>query len=261
MNIFPDRPGPRVRRIERFLVAMVAALVVLYLTSVVFVERMSWRRSSEFIPISLSSTQVAQYSHDPLTIQIPVARLELIADAIHDQEPNADAAARFATVQANLLTPVAWLITPTPSRTPTRTPTFTATPTRTFTPADPWIALGQARVGCNHEVTFPPVNVRQFKFQMIAGGGNNNHISFYCCGSSGAAFWVNGAWVPVTNQSGVLNIGEWRETSDWGSALVSRARFSVGCNDKEQMQVQIFYLPATISPSQTPTPTPTIRTR
>lgn len=255
MKVPRDQPNPRVRRIERFLLAMLAVLSVLYLGSVVLIERMSWRHPAEFLPISLSSTQVARYAHDPITLQIPAARLELIAEVIHDQEPDADAAARFATVQANLLTPVAWLITPTPSRTPTptRTPTATVTPTPTRTP-DPWIALGQARVGCNHEVTFPPVNARQFKFQMIAGGGNNNHISFYCCGSNGAAFWVNGAWVHVTNPSGVLNVGEWRETSDFGGALVNRARFSIGCNDKEEMQTQIFYLPA-------PTPTPTLRSR
>ena len=142
MKVSPDRPSPRVWRIERFLVAMIATLGALYFASVVFVERMSWRRPAEFIPISLSSTQVAQYSHDPLTIQIPVARLELIAEVIHDQEPGADVAARFATVQANLLTPVAWMITPTPSRTPTptRTRTSTAAPTPTLTP-DPWISL------------------------------------------------------------------------------------------------------------------------
>ncbi|MCI0476457.1 MAG: hypothetical protein L0Y55_09440, partial [Anaerolineales bacterium] len=250
---------------ERFLVALIATLGALYFASVVFVERMSWRRPAEFIPISLSSTQVAQYSHDPLTIQIPVARLELIAEVIHDQEPDADVAARFATVQANLLTPVAWMITPTPSRTPTptRTPTFTATPTPTLTP-DPWISLGYAQVGCNHEVTFAPVNARRLKFQLLSGGGKDNHVSFYCCGSSGAAFLVNGTWVQVTNQSSALNVGESRETEDV-NATVSRARFSVGCNDKEPVQVQIFYYPATtfITPVRalTPSATPTVRPR
>jgi hypothetical protein len=56
----------------------------------------------------------------------------------------------------------------------------------------------------------------------------------------------------VTNQSSSLNVGEWRETGDV-NAVVNRARFSVGCNDKEPVQVQIFYLPM-------PTPSPTLST-
>ncbi|MEW5720049.1 MAG: hypothetical protein AB1817_15595 [Chloroflexota bacterium] len=234
---------------------LVSALCFLFLA---YVERAATRQENEYIPVSLSSNRVANYSVDPRPLQIPAARIDLIAAAIHDQEPDADAAARFAIVQANLLTPVAWLISPTPSRTPTptRTATPTATPTFTLTPtpADPWISLGYARVSCNYEVTFATVAARKLKFQLITGGGNDNHVSFYCCGSSGAAFWVNGAWVGVTNQSSALNVGESRETGEV-NAIVNRARFSVGCNDKEPVQVQIFYLPAL-----TPTPTSATQT-
>jgi len=124
--------------------------------------------------------------------------------------------------------------------------------------ADPWVALGQWRVGCNTEINFPPVSARRFKFQMVAGGGDDKTISFICCSSGGAAWFVNGAWLPVANQSLTLKVGEWRETNDFEGASVSRQRFSVGCNDGEPMDVRVFYLPAptpTLSASATLTTT------
>jgi hypothetical protein len=256
MSASPNGEDHRHQKMERYLVFIVVALSALCLFSVVFVETASLRQRSEFVPISLNSKEIALYSSDPLTIQIPGVRLDLIEDAIRDQEPDADAAARFAIVQANLLTPVAWLVTPTPSRTPTptRTSTLTATPTPTAAPTDPWVLLGYARVGCNTEVSFDPVAARKFKIQLISGGGNDDHISFYCCGSSGVAFWANNTWVPVTEQSSALNVGESRETGDV-NAIVNRARFNIGCNDKEQAQGQVFYIPAATPSPTTPTAT------
>jgi len=134
-------------------------------------------------------------------------------------------------------------------------------PTPTPVP-DQWLKLGTWEVGCDTLLDFEPVTARQFKFQMLYGGGPDNHISFYCCGSSGAAWWVNGAWEEVTNRSGALDVGEWRQTADFGPAVVSRQRFSVGCNDGERMGVDVYYLSTggatpTPPPAHTPTPMPT----
>lgn len=121
-----------------------------------------------------------------------------------------------------------------------------------------WMYLGQWNVGCNTEIGFSPVYAQQFRFQMLSGGGGDRHISFYCCGSSGAAWLVNGGWQHVNNQSGALDVGEWRETNNFGSANVSRQRFSVGCNDGERMDVRVEYLAEpTPTPTHTPTHTPT----
>jgi len=242
---------------------LVTALIAsaLGFCSLAYFDLAASQRSTGYIPVSLDSKQVAGYSADPRPTQFPAARIDLIADVIRDQEPDANAAARFATVQANLLTPVAWLISPTPTRTrtatPTRTSTTTPSPTPTATPADPWISLWYARVGCNFEVSFAPVAARKLRFQLISGGGKDNHVSFYCCGSSGAAFWVNGNWVHVTNQSIALDVGESRET-DEVNAVVNRARFNVGCNDKEPVQVQVFYLPLSTPSPPTPALSPTL---
>jgi len=99
------------------------------------------------------------------------------------------------------------------------------------------------------------VSASRFKFQVLAGGGDDKTISFYCCGSGGAAWLVNDTWVPVTNPSLTLKVGDTRETADFGSASVDRQRFNVGCNDGEQIDVRISYLPA---PTLTITATATV---
>ncbi len=84
---------------------------------------------------------------------------------------------------------------------------------------------------------------------------------FACCGSSGAQWFVDGIWLPSTNESPTLRVGETRQTSDFGSATVSRAHFDVGCNDGEQMDIRAYYLPApapTITATATPTETAAI---
>ena len=154
--------------------------------------------------------------------------------------------------------------TPTSPPTSTPTPTITSTPTRTPTPTatpNPWVSLGDWKADCNTEVTFKPVNARQFKFVAISGGGDDKMISFYCCTSHGAGWLVNGAWLPVTNPSLTLRVGETRETIDFGSAIVDRQRFNLGCNDAEQMNLRVYYLPAetaTITPTATLTTTATV---
>jgi TolB protein len=89
---------------------------------------------------------------------------------------------------------------------------------------------------------------------MIAGGGDDKTISFYCCGSAGAEWFVNDAWVPVADPSLTLRVGDSRETINFGSAMVSRARFNVGCNDNEQADMRVAYLPVA-SPTITATAT------
>jgi hypothetical protein len=106
-----------------------------------------------------------------------------------------------------------------------------------------WVSLGTWTVGCNSQVTFPSVNARQFKFQMLSGGGPDNQISFYGAGSNGAAWLVNGVWKHVTNQSFALRVNEWRETALFISTSVNQQWFRVGCNDGETMTAQVYYLP------------------
>jgi hypothetical protein len=239
----------RIERAEILLGGVAFILGALCLISVLYIEVSSQGRKSEFVPISLGSKQSVDYNVEPTAIHIPAIRLEVIADAIRDQDSTADVAARFADVQASMLTPVAWLSAPPATRTSTPTrvlPTLVASPT-----PDPWILIGQTRVGCNSDVIFKPVNALKIKFQMLAGGSNDGHISFNCCGSNGAWWLVDNAWQPVTNPSDALNVGEWRETADLGGAVVSRAHFNIGCNDNEQMDVKIYFLP---SPPRTNTP-------
>lgn len=251
------------------LIAFTALIVLVYFT------RPASNAIVEYFSISLDAKHSANYSQDPPSLVMPNVSIEIIADNIRDAEPAADARARLATVQANLLTPVPHVFSPTPLPTRLATPTPTRVSTITPTP-DPWRQLGDAPIGCNTEIDFTPVNALKIRFQMIAGGGADNQVSFYCCGSSGAAFWVNGVWTPVTEQSIALRTGDIRETGDLNGATVSRARFSVGCNDDEDIRVRISYLPAsttalvappaltvtnlvtrTLTPSPTPTATPT----
>jgi len=145
------------------------------------------------------------------------------------------------------------------------TPTFTLTPTSptaiasyTPTPAEgEWIKLGSWNVGCNTDIAFPAVTTNQFKFQMLSGGGWDNHISFYGYSSSGAAWLANGTWQEVNNQTFALDVGEWRETNIFGTAVVNQQRFSVGCNDGERMDVDVFYR-TTYMPTPTLPPFPTV---
>jgi len=149
-------------------------------------------------------------------------------------------------------------LTPTPSitATPTRTSTNTRTPTNTPTP-DPWVVLGSYSVSVSSEITFTAVTARQFKFQMTGGGGDDKMVSFYCCGSGGAAWLVNDVWIPVSNQSLTLKVGDVRETKEFTATLVSRQRFSIGVNDNEKMDVRVSYLPPLTS-TLTITPTATV---
>lgn len=139
-------------------------------------------------------------------------------------------------------------ITPFPSSTatPSRTATPTRTPTLTPTP-DPWVTLGQWKVGPSSEMTFNPVTARRFKFQVLAGGGDDKLVSFYCCGSAGAAWLVNDTWVGVSNPSLTLRVGEVRETNEFTATIVSRQRFAIGVNDNESIDVRVSYLPAITS--------------
>lgn len=115
----------------------------------------------------------------------------------------------------------------------------------TVTPTAPpagWQSLGQWNVDCNSDITFAAVSARQFKFQMLSGGGGDNRIALYANGSGGASWFVNGAWLHVSNQSGGLNVGEWRETPLFAATFVNRQRFSLGCSDGETAVVDVFYL-------------------
>jgi len=164
-----------------------------------------------------------------------------------------------APAQLPTSAPPAPLTSPTKTLTPSLTPTFTRTPTLTRTPSmtptpDPWVLIGQYKVGANTEIAFNPVNAHRIKFQVASGGGDDKTISFYCCGASGAAWFVNEAWIPVSDKSLTLRVGDARETYEFGNATVSRMRFNIGANDNEQVDVRVSYLPATVA---APTPSAT----
>jgi Tol biopolymer transport system component len=257
MNRVENRERVPHRRFETLGLAGIAFLGILYVFLLVYTQVTALQHKVEFVPVSLNSRQSADYNIDPPSLNMPSVRIDIIQEVIHDQEPASDAIARFARVQANLLTPVAFQSTrtPTPSPTPTRilvpsptpVPSVTELPTEVPTPGDPWLALGQWRVGCNTEISFEPVSAQRLRFQAISGGGPDNLASFYCCGSSGAAWLVNGQWYSVTNQSLILRVGESHELGDLGGAMASRMRFNVGCNDDEQVQVKVSYMPAASS--------------
>jgi len=87
----------------------------------------------------------------------------------------------------------------------------------------------------------------------MSGGGEDGNISFYCCGSSGAGWLANGTWHNVTNQTPTINASEWRETSDFGNKIVTQQYFSVGCDNEETMNVDVYYLPVTTTTTSTST--------
>jgi TolB protein len=188
-----------------------------------------------------------------------------ITPIIVQSSPIVPLASSVAVAQpTTVVPPTAVLTTPTlvpsPTGTPTRTPTVTFTPTNTRTPTNtptpnPWITIGQYKAGCNTEINFDAVTARKFRFQVLAGGGDDKTISFYCCTSMGAGWLVNGVWVPVNNPSLTLKVNDIRETDEFTPTLVSKMRFNVGCNDNEQMDVRVAYLPVLAA---TPTVTATL---
>jgi hypothetical protein len=137
----------------------------------------------------------------------------------------------------------------TPSSTVTLAPTSISipsyTPTGTLSPTPvegEWVHLGiWENIGCNTTLFFSPVTTTQFRFKMLSGGGWDNRISFYGYTSEGAAWFVNGVWQDVNNQSFDLYVGQERETNIFDPAIVNQQRFSVGCNDGEVMSVDVYY--------------------
>lgn len=228
-------PNESNRRLFLLLVLTVVVIVGICLAAFFVIQLLPGQRLTSFIPGPATSTLT------PIVVFV-VAPTETAAPS----DTSTAAPATPTALPSATLTPSA---TPTPSR----TATLTRTPTATRTP-DPFVTVGQFRVACSTEITFDPVSASRMRFQMIAGGGDDKTISFYCCGSAGAEFLVNDAWTPVTNPSLTLRIGDSRETNDFGSAMVSRARFNVGCNDGEQADVRVAYLPAA-APTLTATAT------
>lgn len=129
---------------------------------------------------------------------------------------------------------------PIPTPTPTPMPTPSPTPSPTPTPPPQWHRIGNWNVGCDTYINIGPFQASRMRFQMTSGGGGDRHISFYCCGSEGAAWLADGTWYHVTNQSAALDVGEWRFTADFGTKTVNRQYFSVGCNDGERMDVDVY---------------------
>ena len=83
----------------------------------------SAQKKTVFIPVSLSSKQSADYNAATPSARIPAARLDLIAEAIHDADPAANAQARYLAALEILKTPVpGGPPKPSPSATPKELP-------------------------------------------------------------------------------------------------------------------------------------------
>jgi len=245
-------------RTEVILLSLTVVAGLLSILSLIKTELLPTRgQPIEVIPISLTAEQHANYDSDTVALKIPPARVEMIGEIIYDHDARADVLARLATVQANLLTPVPSLLGPTATRIPTatstRTPTTKPTATLTPTPIDPWVAIGQATVICGNEVVFSPIYAQKIKFSIIAGGGKDNRVSFYCCGSNGITGLINGVWQPLFGREDTLRVGDFRESANLNGVTLSRARFYLGCNDREPITVHLYYLPM---PTLSITPTP-----
>ena len=103
------KPG----RDEIFLLSIMLALGLIGFYLLAYQEFAAFGPTTEFIPISVNSPRKPNYSADATKPKLPAIRLDLVQAVISDQDPDADKAARFATLQANLLTPVPWLVAPT----------------------------------------------------------------------------------------------------------------------------------------------------
>ena len=250
------RSSKRPRHGEAVLLILFVLASLLFLGSIVQTELLDSPSQIEILPVGLTASQRANYAADPLPIEIAAPRVAIVGSIIHDQEPYTDAFARLATVEATLLTPVPSLgLVATRTPTPTRTPTWTPTPSPTAPRVqDPWLPIGQVVVGCHNQVEFPPVRALKIKIQMVGGGGADGRVSVNCCSSRGILWYANQSWQSFLPRFDYITLGEWRETEDLQGALLSRADFSVGCNDKETATFNIYYLPV----STTALPAPTI---
>lgn len=106
MKTAADAEANRNPRFEILLVVGALALSGLCGLSVLSGVLASAQRKSEIIAVSLSSKQFADYSAATPSARMPAARLNLIAEVIHDTDPDANVQTRFNTVLANLRTPV-----------------------------------------------------------------------------------------------------------------------------------------------------------
>lgn len=107
MKTTQDADANRNQRIEILLLGLALALSAVCLLSAFFDEFASVQKKTEILPVSLSSKQTADYSAATPSARMPAARLDLIAEVIHDTDPDANVQARFAAVLANLKTPIA----------------------------------------------------------------------------------------------------------------------------------------------------------
>ena len=122
------------------LIVLVFAIIVCLLTTMVVVMQVS-AGYLDWLPISLHSLLLADYSADLLEFKYAAVKFDLILDAIRDSIEDGypmDADERFATLQAGLSSPVP-SVTPAFSQTPsTSTPEQpTATPENTDLPPSP----------------------------------------------------------------------------------------------------------------------------
>jgi hypothetical protein len=96
-------PNPK---IEILLVVSAIALSGLCAFISLFGAPTGVQNKAEIIPISLGSKQFADYGAATPSAPIPAARLDLIAAAIHDTDPGANAQARYLAALKILETPV-----------------------------------------------------------------------------------------------------------------------------------------------------------
>jgi hypothetical protein len=106
MNAVQTILANRRRRLEILLVfgaLTLSGLCLLLLASGLFT---SVQTKNEILPVSLSSKQSADYNAPTPGVHIPAPRLDLIAEAIHDTDPAANAQTRYNIVLESLRTPI-----------------------------------------------------------------------------------------------------------------------------------------------------------
>lgn len=132
-----------------------------------YIQSIWFNNLSEYLPVSIESVSLANYSADPRGQKFSPVRLEIIQAAIHDYDTLVtDSANRYETVVANLNTPVptvtallytATMISPTPSPiTQYKTPTLITSPTATTTHT-PTIAYTSTSIPLTSTYTYTPV--------------------------------------------------------------------------------------------------------
>lgn len=130
--------NPEIRTTFRRWGIVILLLVVIAVLVFSIIFRGNWGSTfaaSEVVPISISSDMIADYGPDSFSGEVAAVSLEIIGEALFDQQPdNQNAADQLEEIVSDLQTPVP-TVTPVPTMTPTDLVIQTGTVQATNTPA------------------------------------------------------------------------------------------------------------------------------